>query len=347
MNSGFPQTATSTMRMPDSKRNAQPTPSGNQTYTLGVLGPGRAGTALAAYLSTHPDVRVLGCALGSQAHQQRFLQCNPAARVFATVPELVAQCDVVVIAVADSAIASVCDAMVHECQTQQIELAGRIVVHLSGATAASALNSAARAGASTAALHPIQAMSTVSVQSRQQAIATLKPVTFSVQSDASTESNANSTSGATAASNTSDSTAAPEHPASAWCRAILEALGNQVVTLPATAKPLYHAATSVAANLSMALFQSAVLMFEQCGFDETQARRALAPLILTNAQSWAEQGMSALTGPVSRNDWTTIASHQQAIESCIKASKERDIHRLYPIYTMLTEQLQDLYNPQD
>lgn len=313
-------------------------------YTIGVIGPGRAGTAMAAYLGTHTDVRIVGCALGSKEHQQRFMRCNPDTQCFATIPALVQACNVIIIAVADGALERVCSAMVEECASQGITLQSRLVMHLSGACAADVLDSAAEAGAVTVACHPIQAISAEAAQSPSQAIATFTPITFSVQGNDS---------------------------ACQWCATVLSALGNTVIPISSDNKALYHAATSVAANLSMALFQSAVMMFEQCGFSQVQARRALAPLIQTNAHSWAEQGMRALTGPVSRQDWTTIEKHIQAITACTAAwdkqrqqhqesltneqqhaideqqhAQNRAIHRLLPIYTMLTEQLQDLYNPQ-
>lgn len=309
-------------------------------YTIGVIGPGRAGTAMAAYLGTHTDVRIIGCALGSADHQQRFMQCNPDTQCFSTIPALVQACNVIIIAVADGALERVCSAMVEDCASQGITLQSRLVMHLSGACAADVLDSAAEAGAVTVACHPIQAISAGAAQTTSQAIATFTRITFSVQGDDS---------------------------ACQWCTTVLGTLGNTVIPISSDSKALYHAATSVAANLSMALFQSAVMMFEQCGFSQEQARLALAPLIQTNAHSWAEQGISALTGPVSREDWTTIEKHIQAINVYTAAwdkqqesltneqqhaideqqhAQNRAIHRLLPIYTMLTEQLQDLYNPQ-
>ena len=65
-------------------------------------------------------------------------------------------------------------------------------------------------------------------------------------------------------------------------------------------------------------------LLEQCGFDEDTARLALAPLLSGNMAKLVEQGAErALTGPMERNDATTVARHLGVLKN-----EQREIYRL-------------------
>lgn len=66
-------------------------------------------------------------------------------------------------------------------------------------------------------------------------------------------------------------------------------------------------------------------MLVKCGFDKKDAKKALVPLFTGNADTLAEKGVAAaLTGPVERNDLSTITKHIEAIKAAwINESEEK------------------------
>ena len=77
-------------------------------------------------------------------------------------------------------------------------------------------------------------------------------------------------------------------------------------------------------------------MLVKCGFDKKDAKKALVPLFTGNADTLAEKGVAAaLTGPVERNDLSTITKHIEAIKAAwINESEENEM-----IYLLLSEKL--------
>ena len=87
------------------------------------------------------------------------------------------------------------------------------------------------------------------------------------------------------------------------------------VLLSTENKTKYHAAAVFASNLVNGLYGSAVSLLEDCGFENKQAERALVPLFMGNASHIAEDGpVAGLTGPIERNDVTTVKKHLNVLE---------------------------------
>ena len=108
----------------------------------------------------------------------------------------------------------------------------------------------------------------------------------------------------------------------------LRSIGLHAQRMDGSKKRLYHAAAVVASNHVVALFAEAMDMLEACGFDETAARAALAPLFLGNARHVAEAGPEkALTGPVERGDAATVEKHLAAFAE-IGDEDDRALYRL-------------------
>ena len=98
------------------------------------------------------------------------------------------------------------------------------------------------------------------------------------------------------------------------CR-FIRLLGNDCVLLSTENKTKYHAAAVFASNLVNGLYGSAVSLLEDCGFENKQAERALVPLFMGNASHIAEDGpVAGLTGPIERNDTTTVKKHLNVLE---------------------------------
>ena len=92
-------------------------------------------------------------------------------------------------------------------------------------------------------------------------------------------------------------------------------------------RTLFPEATVVAEDIPLHPAE-AMDMLEACGFDETAARAALAPLFLGNARHVAEAGPEkALTGPVERGDAATVEKHLAAFAE-IGDEDDRALYRL-------------------
>ena len=56
-------------------------------------------------------------------------------------------------------------------------------------------------------------------------------------------------------------------------------------------------------------------MLKQCGFTEDDARDALKPLVYGNIENFFNLGAAAsLTGPVERNDLSTVSDHLHSLD---------------------------------
>ncbi|HOO07651.1 MAG TPA: DUF2520 domain-containing protein [Ruminococcus sp.] len=106
--------------------------------------------------------------------------------------------------------------------------------------------------------------------------------------------------------------------------AILSDMGNPTRIITSDIKNRYHAACSVASNLVCGLMAESAELLEQCGFTEEEALSALEPLAMSNMKRIFTVGpTAALTGPVERNDVSTIKKHI----ACINGGNDSDIYR--------------------
>ena len=77
---------------------------------------------------------------------------------------------------------------------------------------------------------------------------------------------------------------------------------------------LYHACAAMTSNLYVGLVAMCEDMLVKCGFSRKNAHQALVPLILGNAENIAAYGpKDALTGPIERNDLSTVLDHLQVL----------------------------------
>ena len=103
----------------------------------------------------------------------------------------------------------------------------------------------------------------------------------------------------------------------------LELLCAGVRILPPEQKARYHAACTVASNFMCALAQVSVDLLRDCGFSQSDALSALAPLMQGNLAHLLEAGPeAALTGPVERGDTDTVEKHLL----CLGARAERQLY---------------------
>lgn len=96
---------------------------------------------------------------------------------------------------------------------------------------------------------------------------------------------------------------------------ILDICGNSYREIPSECKVKYHAAACFASNFMTAVCAEAFSLMNICGFTEEEAKNALAPLILGNAENICRYGIkSSLTGPVSRGDILTVNKHMAELD---------------------------------
>ncbi len=113
---------------------------------------------------------------------------------------------------------------------------------------------------------------------------------------------------------------------------LMRQCGAQTATIRAEDKARYHLAACVVSNLAVGLADWGMSLLEQCGFTAQQARTALTPLILGNAQAVCDKGpREALTGPAERGDLGTIQSHM----ACLNRQDQA-------LYALLTRRLCDI-----
>jgi len=111
-------------------------------------------------------------------------------------------------------------------------------------------------------------------------------------------------------------------------RALARALGMRARTITAEAKPRYHAAAALAANLTYVLVAAARAELAACGFSPRDTAAALRPLVtgaLTAAL--AARGWESLTGPMARGDASVTAAHLSALTPDVAAAY-RSVARL-------------------
>ncbi|HNW60980.1 MAG TPA: DUF2520 domain-containing protein [bacterium] len=96
--------------------------------------------------------------------------------------------------------------------------------------------------------------------------------------------------------------------------ALVRRLGSQPFRMTAAQKPLYHAAGAVLANGLVALGDAALQLVADLPLTQAEKRGLFAPLVQTTLATLLAAGpAAALTGPISRGDTGTVASHLHAL----------------------------------
>lgn len=97
---------------------------------------------------------------------------------------------------------------------------------------------------------------------------------------------------------------------------LLNSFGNRTRVINSADKSKYHTACAVSSNLVCAIVDTSVSLLEQCGFSRNDALSALYPLALSNISNvFSRDTAQALTGPIERNDISTMKKHLECFES--------------------------------
>lgn len=243
---------------------------------IGFIGAGKVGTALGDYF--HKKGLILS------GYTSRSLQSAKEAAQFtnsifySTYEALIADSDIIFLTVSDGAISSVWNLI------KEIPMQDKIFCHCSGSISSQIFSDIHTQGAFAYSIHPLLA-----IHSKEHSYDNLTRAIFTVEGD-------------------------QLHLDTIVH--LLEGLGNPVQSIPTDAKPLYHAAAVFASNHVVALAKVSMNLLMDCGFDENSALSAITPLLMGNVSNIANAGpTSALTGPIERNDTSTIQKHLDCLDA--------------------------------
>lgn len=248
---------------------------------ISIIGCGRVGTAIAVYL-TKAGYAMGGFASKSAASAEKTAQAAGAGTVYQEIFEAVMAGDIVFITTPDSVIEPVCGALSELCRQ---DLAGKTFFHCSGALSSAILASAAKWGAMTGSIHPLQSFAPYTFDQTSP----FKGINISVEGD---------------------------EGAVSLGQEMIQSLGANAFSIPTKAKTLYHAAAVVASNYLVTLEDVAVSLLTAADLDAQKAYEILEPLIQGTLHNIKTRGtLDALTGPIARGDLEVVSDHLEGIDS--------------------------------
>jgi predicted short-subunit dehydrogenase-like oxidoreductase (DUF2520 family) len=240
---------------------------------VGVVGAGRAGTAMAVSLA-RAGHRVVAASAVSQESLRRIGRSLPDAEI--TSPEqVVASANLVLLTVPDDALPD----LVTGLAATGTQLEGRLLAHASGRHGLAVLDPAVREGALPLALHPVMTFT-----GRPDDVDKMTGISFGVT--------------------------APDllRPVA---EALVVEMGGEPVFIAEELRGLYHAGLASAANHLVTLVASASDLLRDAGVPDPA--RMLGPLLYAALENALALGDLALTGPVARGDAKTVAAHVEVL----------------------------------
>lgn len=265
----------------------------NEELSIGFIGAGRVGFTLGRYFYEN-HLELSGYFSKSSGHA-----CEAAvfthSKSYQTIRELAADSQVIFITVPDSNIQEV------YLQLKDYDLKNKILCHCSGALSAEVFSDLEKKGAYGYSVHPVLA-----INDKENSYKEMRQAFFTVEGSEQ------------------------KMPV---IKELFRKLGNPVQVITAENKYKYHASLVMASNLVIALYHISRQLLEECGFSNLAAGEVIAPLFLGNAQSICKNGcVNALTGPVDRNDITTVKKHLSVL-------KEEDDPAIIDVYRLLSGEL--------
>ncbi|NLJ30890.1 MAG: DUF2520 domain-containing protein [Clostridiales bacterium] len=269
---------------------------------IGFIGAGKVGGALGLYFQKH-GLTVSGYCSRTPESARAAARLT-GTRFFASPEALAPACDVVFLTTPDDALPKVDRRVSALLESGRIP-SGGIWVHASGACSSGCLAGIQAAGCPVGAMHPLQ-----SFGGPVTGAALLEETFFSIEGT-------------------------PE--ALRAIREILNRTGGVFNEIRADRKPLYHAGACVISNYLVTLLDCGMRMMEAAGMDGESLFRAVRPLISGTLKNIEEKGAAnALTGPIARADYGTVAMHLKAMEK--ELPEELEIYRELALKTVSMEE---------
>lgn len=266
----------------------------------GFIGAGKVGCSLGKFLSVR-GIEITGYFDRDTTYAEEAAQFTQS-KAFATARELVCESDVVFITVPDGLISRV----FNEIKTFPIE--GKYICHCSGSISSrDAFAGIGETGAYEYSVHPLFAVS-----DRFETYRELADAFFTLEGN-------------------------PAHLDE--MSELLTKAGMTFQIIDPASKTRYHLAAVYSSNLLLALLGQGILLLQECGFSEEDARKALEPLITGNVQHALQAGPAkALTGPVERGDAGTLEKHLSVME-------DEEDRQLYLLLSKKLVELAKVKNP--
>ena len=242
---------------------------------VGVVGAGRAGTAMAAALS-RAGHRVVAASGVSQASLGRIAANLPGVPVLQP-EQVITRADLVLLTVPDDALAG----LVAGLAATEVPMEGRLMAHASGRHGLAVLDPVVARGALPLALHPVMTFT-----GRREDVAKMAGISFGVTAPAALR---------------------------AVAEVLVVEMGGEPVFIEEDKRGIYHAALASAANHLVTLVVQATDMLGAAGVADPA--RMLGPLLAASLENSLALGPAALTGPVARGDAETVAAHIAAIKA--------------------------------
>jgi predicted short-subunit dehydrogenase-like oxidoreductase (DUF2520 family) len=244
--------------------------------TLNLIGAGHVGRVLGCLFARHGCFQIQQVLTRSAQSAQQAVDFIGAGGAVAGYDQLLPAA-VYLLAVGDDQITPACEAL-----ARAVPLKDSIVFHCSGALASGQLRAARDAGALVASVHPIRSFADPA------AVAAQFSGTFcGIEGDAA---------------------------ALAVLTPALQAIGAQPVPIDASAKTVYHAAAVFASNYLVTVLDAALRAYQAAGIPEPVARQMAQPLAAESMANVFRLGAAAaLSGPIARGDFATVARQQQAV----------------------------------
>ncbi len=244
--------------------------------TLGIVGAGRVGSALAGSLAARGYL--IGAVYSRSTESAQRLADATHAHIVTELAEVPRYAALILLTVPDFAITPTAEGIAIA------DLTGCAVVHTSGVTAVDALESAHRRGAQIGGLHPMLPIA-----------ATANP--FAVGAAFGIEAESESLRGWLA-----EIVAALDGIA-LWLPSNLD-------------RARYHAASVLLSNYLVTLFAESLALLTEAGIEAEAARAALVRLSAATIDNIAQVGpVAALTGPIVRGDVATVRAHRTALHA--------------------------------
>ena len=250
---------------------------------IGFIGAGRTGCTLGKYLSGHVAIAGYYSRTGQSADNAAAFTQSKA---FYSLEPLMDSCDTVFITTPDRAVSEVWECIRH------YNLKDKIICHFSGSLSAGIFSGIEGTGASCCSVHPMYAFSNkyTSYLQFNEACLSIEGQDFAVHK---------------------------------MKELFGSRLHHKVFTINSCDKAKYHAAAAFASNYVTGILHIAAGLLKECGFEESDALKLIAPVVKGNINSVLERGtVNALTGPAERNDISTVQGHLDVLA-------DKDICRIY------------------
>lgn len=243
---------------------------------IGIIGTGRVAGALALALVRHSAAPLLVWGR-DPVRRDALVAATGDSRAATDLAGVARQCDLILIAVSDDAIAGV----VTDLAACLPDDAAPFILHLSGRSGAALLAPLQQYGAMTAAMHPAMTFT----GDPSQEVARMVGATFVVTAD--------------------------NGPAIAAAEDLVALLGGTAEQVAEGQRALYHAALCHAANHLVTLIAGSRDALAAAGVADPAT--LLGPLVRAALENSLDRGMAALSGPLLRGDADSIGRHLTAL----------------------------------